>query len=380
MVKPEVLEFTPSVGALTVGVEMELQVLDGRTLRLTPRAPEILAGVRDLRLVHEMFRSTIELVTGICTTAREAVDDLAATLLNVRKAGEAMGLRFAGTGTHPLADYNDRLVIASARYLDLLDRNQWLIRRMAVYGLHVHVGMPSGDACIRHLNAFLHLVPHLIALSASSPFWRGTDTGLCASRPTVYEAHPTSGLPVLVRDWEEFNAVYANMVATGSVNSMKDIWWDLRPSPGYGTLEIRICDGPATMAELGAITAYIRANAAHFREVERVEEGPAPDLPVRWVLRENKWRALRYGLDATVIAMHDLAVRPLREAINERLDRLTAHFKATGEEHHLALLREICTRGNSSDRQRAEYARNNQVEDVVRFNVREFEAGAPVWA
>lgn len=375
-----VLEFTPSERPNTLGVELELQVLDGRTLRLTPRAPEILAEVHDLRLAKEMFRSTIELVTGICTTAREAVDDLTATLLNVRNVAGAFGLRFAGTGTHPLADYNDRLVMDSERYHQLLDRNQWLIRRMAVYGLHVHVGMPSGDACIRYLNAFLHMVPHLIALSASSPFWRGVDTGLCASRPTVYEAHPTSGLPVLVRDWSEFNLVYGHMLDTGSINGMKDIWWDLRPSPGYGTLELRICDGPATMAELGAITAYIHANAVHLRDAEHVEQGPAPDIPVRWVLRENKWRALRYGLEAAMIDVRDMSVRPLRRVILDRLEHLAPHFRANGEEHHLDILREICRRGNSSDRQRAEYARNGQVEDVVRFNVREFEAGGPLWA
>ena len=374
------LEFTPSARPHTLGVEMELQVLDGRTLRLTPRAPEYLEHAHDLRLAKEMFRSTIELVTGICVTAREAVDDLAATLLNVRKVSDALGLRFAGTGTHPLADYNDRLVMQSRRYEELLDRNQWLIRRMAVYGLHVHVGMLSGDACIRYLNAFLHLVPHLIALSASSPFWRGVDTGLAASRPTVYEAHPTSGLPVLVRDWSEFNTVYADMLRTGSINSMKDIWWDLRPSPGYGTLEVRICDGPATSLELGAITAYIHANAAYLREQEHVEGGPTPDIPVRWVLRENKWRALRYGLHAEVIAPETKEVRPLREVILARLQQLEPHFRANGEEQYLACLRDICTRGNGSDRQQTEYDRTGQVEDVVRFNVREFEAGEPIWA
>ncbi len=375
----EIIRFTPSARPLTLGVELELQVLDGRSLRLTPRAPEVLKQASDLRLDKEMFRSTIELVTGICASAREAVDDLRATLLNVRKVSDPLGLRFAGTGTHPLADYNDRVLSESERYHQLLDRNQWLIRRMAVYGLHVHVGVPSGDACVRYMNAFLHLVPHLIALSASSPFWRGVDTGLCASRPTVYESHPTSGLPVLVRDWAGFNAVYEGMLRTGSINGMKDIWWDLRPSPAYGTLEVRICDGPATMAEVGAITAFIHANAAYLREVERIEEGPAPELPVRWVLRENKWRALRYGLDATVIDARDLSMRPLRDALLDRLVVLEPFFRAHGDEDHLACLRDICRWGNSSDRQRAEHARTGQPEDVVRFNVREFEAGAPVW-
>lgn len=377
MEQGQVLPFNPSPTPLTLGVELELQVLDARTLRLTPRAPEILAAAGDLRVDKELFRSTIELVTGICADPREAMDDLRATLLNVQAVAAPLGIRFASTGTHPLADYNDRLVSESERYKALIDRNQWLIRRMAVYGLHVHVGMSSGDACIRHMNAFLWIVPHLIALSASSPFWRGVDTGLRASRPTVYESHPTSGLPVLVHDWAELEAVYGAMRATGSINGMKDIWWDLRPSPGYGTLEVRICDGPATLAETGAIVAFIQAYAAYLREVVRIEEGPAPELPVRWVLRENKWRALRFGLDAHIIQPGTLEVRPLRAELLALLDRLAPYLRAVRCEEQLEQLRSICTHGNSSDRQRAVYARTGHVEDVVRHNVREFEAGVP---
>ena len=374
------IDFTPSARALTLGVELELQVLDAQTLRLTPRTPEIMELLDDPHLAKEMFRSTIELVTGICTSASQTHRDLDSTFERLLEVSRPLGLRFAGTGTNPLGDYNDRIVSHSERYLKLLDRNQWLVRRAAVYGLHVHLGMVSGDACIRFLNAFLLHIPDLIALSASSPFWRGVDTGLCASRPTVYEAHPTAGMPLIVRDWEAFNKIAHAMVFTGSINNTKDIKWDMRPSPGYGTLEIRICDGPATRLERGAITAYIHALATSMREEDRIEEGPVADLPERWVLRENKWRALRYGLDAEVIAQGSLEVRPLRQLIMGRLDRLAPFFKQQGEEHYLTCLRDICTRGNSSDRQRAEFKRTGQVEDVLRFNVREFETGRPLWS
>jgi glutamate---cysteine ligase / carboxylate-amine ligase len=380
MEKYDRFDFTPSARPLTLGVEMELQVLDAQTLRLTPRTPEILELIDDPHLAKEMFRSTIELVTGICDSASQAHRDLDGTFNKVLEVSRPLGLRFAGTGTNPLGDYNDRLVSHSERYLKLLDRNQWLVRRAAVYGLHVHLGMVSGDACIRFLNAFLHHVPELIALSASSPFWRGVDTGLCASRPTVYEAHPTAGMPLIMRDWEAFTSIANAMVRTGSINNAKDIKWDMRPSPGYGTLEIRICDGPATRLELGAITAYIHATAARMRDEGRIEEGRPPELPERWILRENKWRSLRYGLDAEVIAQGSMELRPLRKQITDQLDRLAPFFKQRGEEHYLACLREICARGNSSDRQHKEFKRTGQVEDVVRFNVREFETGEPIWA
>lgn len=379
MATNEALAFNPSAHPLTLGVEMELQVLDERTLRLTPRAPDILARVEDRHLAKEMFRSTLELVTGICTSATEAHNHLDNTFTKVRTVANELGLRFAGTGTNPLGDYNDRLVSHSDRYLKLLDRNQWLVRRAAVYGLHVHLGMVSGDACIRYMNAFLRYIPELIALSASSPFWRGVDTGLAASRPTVYEAHPTAGMPLIMRDWEGFSDIMGAMVRTGSINTHKDIKWDMRPSLDYGTLELRICDGPATRLELAAITAYIHALATWMREEERIEQQPKPQLPERWILRENKWRALRYGLDAEIIAQQTLEIRPLRKLISDQLDRLSPYFSERGEEHYLQCLRDICARGNSSERQQAEYKRTGQVEDVVRFNVREFEAGEPVW-
>lgn len=374
------IEFRPSQRPLTLGVEMELQVLDARTLRLTPRAPEILDRLRNAHLAKEMFQSTLELVTGICSSATEAHRDLDDTFGKVVPVAGELGLRFAGTGTHPLGDYNDRLVSHSQRYLKLLDRNQWLVRRAAVYGLHVHLGMVSGDACIRYLNAFLQRIPELIALSASSPYWRGVDTGLSASRPTVYESHPTAGMPLIVRDWEAFSTIASVMIRTGSINDHKDIKWDMRPSPGYGTLELRICDGPATRLELAAITAYIHAAATWMREEEQLEQIPAGSLPERWILRENKWRALRYGLAAEVIDQTTLEVRPLRKLITDQLDRFAPYFTERGEERYLQCLRDICSRGNSSDRQLAEYARTGQVEDVVRFNVREFEAGEPQWS
>ncbi len=199
------LDFKNNLHSLTLGVEMEIQLLDKKTLLLTPKAEEILALVKSKKLVKEMFRSTLELVTGVCDDAHDIGKELKEVLSQVRKAGERTGICFSGTGTHPVADYNERILSSSPRYHLLLDRNQWLIRRMAVYGLHVHIGMKDGDDCMRFNNFFLHFIPHLIALSASSPYWNCHDTGLAASRPTVYQAHPTSGIPYTVHNWAEFN-------------------------------------------------------------------------------------------------------------------------------------------------------------------------------
>jgi len=380
MTQHEPLHFAGNARAFTLGVEMELQVLDATTLRLTPQAPLLLERLADPHLAKEMYQSTIELITGICTDALGACEDLSHTLDKLVAHGRQLGLAFSGTGTNPVADYNERVVSATPRYHELLDRNQWMIRRMAVYGLHIHIGMPSGDACIRFLNQFMHVVPHLIALSASSPFWRGTDTGMAACRPTVYEAHPTAGIPPPVHDWYQFQKLYADMVHTGSIESMKDIWWDLRPSPGYGTLELRMCDGPATLQELGGIVAFAHAQALLFQEEQDSFTGTSAKPPKRWIARENKWRALRYGLDASLIDHHTLEQRPLRTDILERLERMAPLSASLGYEAQFACLRDICMRGSSAARQRRVFEQRGSIDDVLAHNARECALREPIWS
>ncbi len=268
---------------------MELQVLDQETLLLSPRAPEILHMLDSKKLTKEMFRSTIEIITDVCDNVHVVSEDLIESMNLVNGAGLQLGLRFSGTGTNPEGDYVDREISTSKRYEDLLDRNQWLIKRMAVYGLHIHLGMRNGDECIRYYQFFMRFVPHFIALSGSSPFWRGLDTGLNASRPTVYESLPTAGMPYPVSDWDGFRQVYDAMIATNSIKSMKDIWWDLRPSPGYGTLELRMCDGPATMAELEAIVAFAHLLSHWFENNGKDYFHRESPLPDEWILQTPSW-------------------------------------------------------------------------------------------
>jgi carboxylate-amine ligase len=290
-----------------------------------------------------------------------------------------MDATFAGTGTHPVANYDHHTLTESPRYAALLERNQWLIKRMAVYGLHVHIGMRDGDSCIRFNNFFLHFIPHMIALSASSPYWVGRDTGLAASRPTVYEAHPTSGLPIRVENWEQFNTLYGMLIQTKSIESMKDIWWDLRPSPSFGTLEIRICDGPATMWELECVVAWIHLLAHWFEDHNEKFFENRNIKPREWILRENKWRAIRFGLDATIISHQDLTLHNLKQNILFWLNEMKPYATRLGYEHYVTGIREIIERGNSSMRQRKVMEMTNSIEDVIRHNVMEFETGKPVW-
>lgn len=373
------LDFKRNSEILTLGVEMEIQLLDNETLKLKPIAPEILDELKNDKIIKEMFRSTLEVITGISRNVQEVHDDLYKSLLLVKLAGHSKQVCFAGTGTHPMADYNNRILSATERYHELLDRNQWLIRRMAVYGLHVHIGMAGGDECIRFNNFFLYFIPHLIALSASSPFWKCLDTGLSASRPTVYEAHPTSGIPYLVNNWDEFNNLYQKLVNTGSIESVKDIWWDLRPSPALGTLEIRICDGPATMLELESIVAWIHLLSHWFQDNGDKFFLKNTMLPQQWILRENKWRTIRHGTSANLIDHKTLETYKLSDRIMHWLELLDPYIEKLGYQKYASCVKDILQKGNSSERQRRVMARHNDIRQVVEFNIKEFELGQPIW-
>ena len=373
------LDFKNNHNSLTLGVEMEIQLLDKETLNLTPRAEDILALVKKPGLVKEMFRSTLELVTGVCNDAHEAGRDLNEILLEVRLAGEKTGMRFSGTGTNPTGNYNERILSKSERYHHLLERNQWLIRRMAVYGLHVHIGMKDGDDCIRFSNFFLHFMPHLIALSASSPYWNCQDTGLAASRPTVYEAHPTSGIPYTVHNWQEFNSLYEKLLSTQSIESMKDIWWDIRPSPGYGTIELRICDGPATMLELQSLVAFIHMLALWFNDNRHHFYKHNKIIPEQWIMRENKWRAIRHGLEAEIISHESMQLKKLSDNIRFWIDRLEPYSNQLGYQPFMECIKKILDHGNSATRQRKVMKYFNDINRVVESNVLEFETGVPRW-
>lgn len=372
------LEFRKNESSLTLGVELEFQVLDEQTLQLTPRTAELLTELHDPKITHEFFQSTIETVTGICRSVHEVDVDFKKSIDQVKAAASRLGLCLASTATHPQADYRDRLITESARYHELNDRNQWLIRRMAVYGMHVHLGMKSGDDCIRFNNFFLHFVPHLIALSASSPFWQKMDTGLASCRPTMYEALPTAGMPYLVKSWHEFERLVQFLKRSDAIQSLKDLWWDIRPSPSWGTLEIRICDGLATHREMLGLVAFIHALAHWFQDHQ--EEWTKASTPMkRWIFRENKWRAIRYGLDASLIVSRNGKTRSLKKDISGWLKKLEPYLKVLNYVPLIQVVHEIMEKGNSATRQRNVFNRSNDLLDVTRHNIKEFALGEPRW-
>lgn len=370
--KTEPLLFNVSKVPLSIGVELELQVLDGETLLLTPRAQEIIQLLNKKKLTKEFFQSTIEVVTDICQSVHEVRADLRESLQDVHRAAGQLGLKISSTGTHPEADYRDRMITPSARYHELADRNQWLIRRMAVYGMHVHIGMISADHAIRFNNFLLHFVPHVLALSASSPFWQRMDTGLAAARPTMYESMPTSGMPYVVKDWKQFQRLYSALLRTSSIGSMKDLWWDVRPSPTYGTVELRICDEPATLNEACGIVAFVHLLAHWF--TDHAGEWSAKNKTIqRWILRENKWRSIRHGLKAAIIKRHTKKLISVSEDIQCWLQELKPYADKLGYQSFLKEVQQMVDHGNSSERQHALFMKENDLHRITEFNVMEFE-------
>ncbi len=367
-----------SNGVLTLGVEIELQLIDKSTMNLSPRAEEILKAVQHLKKVKpEFYLSTVEVNTGICETVQKVERDIRSTFAELNPAADKLGIAFSTTGAHPFAKYSDCIISQTERYQELIDRNQWLTRRMTVYGLHVHLGMASGDECIRYNNFFMNFMPHLLALSASSPFWQGVDTGLSSCRPTTYEALPTAGQPYHVRNWKDFVTLYESLKKCGSIKTLRDLWWDMRPSPGFGTLEIRVCDGCATLYETLAITAFIHALAHWFADNGSWLE--SVNSPPPWVSRENKWRTIRYGLDAELVMNIDGKTKSLREDIKEWVEKLKPYTEKLGYQEYLANLLTIVENGTSSKRQLAVYDRNQSMEDVVKYNIEEYMHGKPQW-
>jgi len=359
---------------MTLGAEIELQLLDPDTKDLTPAAPAVLERLRGVttKVKPELFRAMLEISTDICRDVRQIQADLADSLGRVREVTDAMGVQLASAGSHPFARHSQRIIYPAERYANLIDRNRWLARRFMVFGLHVHVGMRDGDHAIAMVNGMLQYAPHLLALSASSPFWQGNDTGLASCRITVYEALPTAGHPCTFDDWKAFAAAYEAMVASRAISSIKDIWWDIRPHPDIGTVEVRVCDAPTTLSRLVALVALVQTLFAWFDQ--RYRDGEPFPAPPYWIMRENKWRASRWGVEADIVLDETGRTANLKDEIGGLLAQLAplARTLRCGEE--LASLAVGLADGMSYDRQRRVAQETGGLQAVVASLVAELDA------
>jgi carboxylate-amine ligase len=324
----------------TLGVELELCIVDRGSGALVDAATELLdelgaghPGGEHPKAKHELFECTVEVITGVCTTPAEAHDDLLDTLREVADAAGRRGLGLMSAGTHPFGRPADRAISPNPRYAALVEEMQWAARRLLIFGTHVHVGVRSGEKAIVVVNELQRHLPVLLALAASSPYLEDEDTGMASVRSKVFEALPTAGLPPTLAGWADFEAFMGTLIEARCISSIREVWWDIRPHPDFGTVELRMCDAAPTVREVTAIAALAQALVAWIDDLDdRGELGPPPR---EWTVRENRWLAGRHGLDAELIVDEAGARRPVRDLVAELVETLTPVAVRLGSEAEL---------------------------------------------
>ncbi|MCR2811631.1 glutamate--cysteine ligase [Microbacterium sp. zg.Y1090] len=364
----------------SVGLEWELMLADGETGDLVPRAPEVIAALEEstaherFTVTGELLTNTLEVTSGIGSTVAAAVDDIADAIAAVRSVTDPLGLELLCAGSHPFAQWYDQGVTDKTRYNTLIERTQWWGRNMMIWGIHVHVGVDHVDKVLPIVNALATYLPHLQALSASSPFWAGESTGYASNRALVFQQLPTAGLPWPLQNWAEYEAYLDDMVATGVMADATEVRWDVRPAPRWGTVEVRACDGMSTLPELAAVAALVQVLVEHFsRELDAGRELP---ILQPWFVRENKWRAARYGLDARLIVDREGTQAPVAEHLRETLDRLADIAVELKCAREFAEVDTILAGGASYARQlTVAEAADGDLREVVQHLIREFRNG-----
>jgi glutamate---cysteine ligase / carboxylate-amine ligase len=353
----------------TLGVEEEYMLLDAETFDLVQHIDTVLAAVSghelEPRINPELMQSVLEIATPVCRTPADVEHQLRKIRTYVCDVARGEGLRVGAAGTHPFSLFERQRITARDRYRTLVDQLQYVARRELIFGMHVHVAVDDPEKAIQVVNGLLNHLGQLLALSASSPFWRGEPTGLASSRQMVFAAFPRSGPPPRFRDYADYAAVVGQLEKTGCIADYTHIWWDIRLHPRLGTIEIRICDATTRLEDVVALTAYCQALVKHY--CERHERGEEIPSYHRILTTENKWLAARYGLDAPLM---DLATGrrnrvPVRQLIRRTLKEIEPHARELGSERELEGVLDVLARGNGADRQLRIFNANRDIAEVV---------------
>ena len=340
----------------TLGVEWEFALVDRETRDLSNCAAALFDAATPRlddpgRLHRELLRNTVEIVTGVCDTVAEAMEELCSTLAVVVPAAAEVGVDLFGAGTHPFAAWTQQHLTPGHRYEELINRTQWWGRQMLIWGVHVHVGMPAVERVMPVLSALLNTFPHLQALSASSPVWSGIDTGYASNRALMFQQLPTAGLPFQFDTWAEYEGFCDDSLTTGVIEDLADIRWDIRPSAHNGTIENRVCDGVSTLDELAALVALMHCLCVDLDT--RLAGGETLATLPPWHVQENKWRAARYGLDAEIITDAAPRERLVTDDLDDLLTRLVPVAARLECADELRSVADIPRHGASYQRQRA---------------------------
>lgn len=312
----------------TVGVEIELQLVDAESFALKSAIDEVLANLPEdiaAQVKPELMQCYLEINTKVCHTVADARDDLRHVLESLEQATDQLGLKLFWAATHPFSSWRDQDITVNDRYFRLVELMQDVARRLVTFGLHVHVGVESGDKAVMVCERMLRYLPLLLSLSSNSPFWEGRNTGLHSNRSKIMEGLPTAGLPSQLRNWSEYVWLVNHLVDTGFINSIREIWWDIRPHHNFGTVETRVCDVPANLEQVLAITALVQCMVQAISE--EIEDGTYQSEYHPMMIRQNKWRATRFGAGARLVSSDDYKQYSVQERADRLIDLLlpTAH-------------------------------------------------------
>jgi glutamate---cysteine ligase / carboxylate-amine ligase len=353
----------------TLGVEEEYMLLDGETFDLVQHVDTVLAAVAGHELEPvinpELMQSVLEIATPVCHTPLEVAGQLRRIRSYVIDVAREQGMRVGSAGTHPFSLFERQRITARDRYHALVDQMQYVARRELIFGLHIHVAVDNPEKAIQVVNGLLAHLGQLLALSASSPFWRGEPTGLHSSRQMVFAAFPRSGPPPRFNDYADYAEVVGQLEKTGCIADYTHIWWDIRLHPRLGTIEIRICDAVTRMEDVVAIVAYCQALVKLYSE--RFDSGDEIPSYHRILTTENKWLAGRYGLEAPLM---DLATGrrnriPVAQLIRRTLKEIEPHARELGSDRELQGIEEILRKGNGADRQLRVFNANRDIVEVA---------------
>ena len=352
----------------TIGVEVELGLVDEKTMELSSSLSALMENLDSTdeggQIKPELMQCVLEVNTDVCHKVSDAEASLKKQIALVESVTDQMGLRLWWGATHPFSRWDEQKVTEDERYQRLVDLLQDMARRLVTFGLHVHVGVDTGDKAVMVCDRIMHHLPTILALSCSSPFWEQRDTGLASYRSKIMEGLPTAGLPTLMRNWSEYVWLVNHMVDTGFINSIREIWWDVRPHHNFGTVEVRVCDMPGNLQDTLAITALIQCLVKALSD--DIDQGAYQHDCHPMMVLQNKWRSCRYGMNARLVDTYTYEAFPAKERVGQLVRRLRPEAEALDCKDYLEGCLDIASRPSWSERQRSIYEQTQDPAEIVR--------------
>jgi len=363
--------------SLNIGIEEEYQTIDPETrdlrshigLEMIEKGKAVLTE----RVKPEMHQSVIEAGTRVCDNIQEARAEIVMIRRQLIELAKQHGLRLAAAASHPFADWSTQEIYPDERYFTIVQDMQMVARANLIFGLHVHIGIEDPETAIHIMNAARYFLPHILALSTNSPFWRGMDTGLKSYRCKVFDKFPRTNIPDYFPSYGEYESFINLLVQTNCIDNAKKIWWDIRPHPYFSTLEFRVCDIPMRADETIALAALIQATVAKLYKLHSKNQGFR--LYRRALIMENKWRALRYGIDGKLIDFGKRVEVDFRDLMDEYFEIIDDVVDELGSRQEINYLRQILRDGTGADRQLRVWNETHDMKKVVDYIIQETEAG-----